>query len=118
MSFKEEVLKLLNVAFPNDTVYRNIIPEGVSKPALSADEVSNSSGRSLSGVKSGLSAVWRVSVYSNSDANMKALLKTLEGLDNTKNDDFQRIYSDYVLTEKKQLGQILTRAFYDLTLYR
>lgn len=118
MSFIEEVIALLKAAFPTLNVYRNFIPEGVTKPSLVVSELSNVSSRVLSGVKFGLISNWRVGVYVKDDAAMKPLLDILENLDDTSNNDFQKIFSDYVLTEARQPDQTLTRAFYDLTLYK
>ncbi len=116
-SLLDEVITLLKSVLPDGvTVYRNVVPEGISKPCVSVTEVSNTTKRVISGKKYGRQAVWRVTVYVKSDSDMQGLLDILEDLDNTTNDDFQRIMSDYVLTESRQPNQILTRAFYDLTL--
>lgn len=116
-SLLNEVVALLKSVFPEGvTVYRNVVPEGMSKPCVSVTEVSNKNNRVISGKKYGRQAVWRVTVYVKNDADMNGLLDILEDLDNTTNGDFQRIMSDYILTEQRQSNQILTRAFYDLTL--
>jgi len=98
-------------------VYWGAIPEGTVKPCVSVTEVSNSSTRVISGNKYGRNKVNRVTVYGTSAAQVADMLATIETLDNTSNDDFQRIFADYVLTEPKQPGAVLSRAFYDLTLY-
>lgn len=118
MYFVNEVISLVKTAFPNLTVYRNTIPEGTDKPAIVITEVSNTTKRVISGVKFGTATTWRVAIYVKNNSEMKPLLDIMEDLDNTSNNDFQRIFSDYVLTETKQSGAILTRAFYDLNLYK
>lgn len=118
MNFIDEVMSLLKDAFPNNTVYRNFIPEGVTKPSLVVTELSNTTKRVIEGAKFGTATTWRVAVYVSEDSEMKPLLDILENLDNTSNNDFQRIFSDYVLTEARQPNQTLTRAFYDLNLYQ
>ena len=116
-SLLNEVITLLKSIVPEGvTVYRNVVPEGISKPCVSVTEVSNNTKRVIAGQKYGKQAVWRVTVYVKNDDDMQGLLDILENLDNTTSDDFQRIMSDYVLTEQRQSNQILTRAFYDLTL--
>ena len=118
MNFIEEVISLLKLKFPTLSVYRNFIPEGVTKPSLVVSELANTSKRVIEGAKYGIASNWRVAVYVKNDVDMKPLLDILEDLDNTSNNDFQRIFSDYVLTEARQPNQTLTRAFYDLNLYQ
>lgn len=79
--------------------------------------VSNSDNRVITGQKYGNSQVYRVTVFAPTQAEIKDILDTLETLDNTKNADFQRIFGQWILTEAKQPGQVLARAFYDLTVY-
>ncbi len=117
MSFLVQVIALLKNAFPDNSVYQGVIPEGVTKPCLSVTEISNTTSRVLSGSKYGKVTIWRVSAHAENNTDLQALLDILEGLDNTVNADFQKILSDYVLTESRQPQQILIRAFYDLTLY-
>jgi hypothetical protein len=117
--YLDEVISLLKTAFGTSaTVYRDFVPEKTSKPSILAIEVANTNSRVLSGKKYGRVATWRVSVYVSEGEDVKPLLVTLENLDNTSNDDFQKIYSNYVLTEAKQPGQTKTRSFYDLNLYK
>ncbi|MCP4984697.1 MAG: hypothetical protein GY928_01150 [Colwellia sp.] len=119
MSFLKEVISLLKTEFGSiASVYRNEIPEGIEKPCISVTEVSNNTKRVLSGDKYGKMAVWRVNIIVTNDEDMPALLAILENLDNTSNDDFQKIQSDYILTETRQPYQNRTRAFYDLNLYK
>ena len=119
MNFLTEVIALLKLAFGvNASVYRNQIPEGITKPSVSVTEIANTTERVISGDKFGTKTTWRVNIYVNDDNDMPSLLAILETLDNTSNSDFQRIFSDYVLTETRQPNQKLTRAFYDLTLYK
>lgn len=119
MSKLKEVISLLKLAFGvSASVYRNEIPGGITKPSISVTEISNASKRVLSGDKFGIVTVWRVNIYVTDDDDMPALLAILESLDNTSNNDFQRIFTDYVLTETRQPNQSLTRAFYDLNLYK
>lgn len=119
MNFVEEVISLLKVAFgTNANVYRDFVPEKTTKPGILVNEVANLSSRVLSGTKFGPKSTWRVALYTEKGDDQKSLLEILENLDNTSNNDFQRIFSDYVLTESKQPNQTKTRAFYDLTLYK
>ena len=99
------------------TVYTGAIPEGVDKPCVSVSMVSNSDTRVIAGQKYGNTQVYRVTVFAPIQSQIQGILDTLETLDNTKNADFQRIFGQWILTEAKQPGQVLARAFYDLTVY-
>ena len=100
------------------TVYTGTVPEGVDKPCVSVSTVSNSDVRVIKGSKHGNTQVYRVTVFAPLESQIDTILDTLETLDNTVNDDFQRIFGQWILTESKQPGQVLARAFYDLTLYK
>ena len=100
------------------TVYTGTVPEGVDKPCVSVSMVSNSDVRVIKGSKHGNNQVYRVTVFAPLESQIQSILDTLETLDNTVNDDFQRIFGQWILTESKQPGQVLARAFYDLTLYK
>ena len=100
------------------TVYTGTVPEGVDKPCVSMSMVSNSDVRVIKGSKHGNTQVYRVTVFAPLESQIDTILDTLETLDNTVNDDFQRIFGQWILTESKQPGQVLARAFYDLTLYK
>ena len=99
------------------TVYTGAIPEGVDKPCVQVGMVANTDERVISGHKYGNSQTYRVTVFAPIQSQIKGILDTLETLDNTKNADFQRIFGQWILTEAKQPGQVLARAFYDLTVY-
>jgi hypothetical protein len=99
------------------TIYTGAIPEGVEKPCVQLSMVSNADNRVIAGQKYGNSQVYRVTVFASSQTQIKDILDALETLDNTKNADFQRIFGQWILTEAKQPGQVLARAFYDLTVY-
>lgn len=100
------------------TVYSGTIPEGVTKPCVGVSMVSNSDVRVIKGSKHGNAQVYRVTIFAPTESQIDTILDTLETLDNTKNADFQRIFGQWILTESKQPGQVLGRAFYDLTLYK
>ena len=115
---RPEVTSLLKITLGSGiTVYTGVIPEGVTKPCVSVSMVSNSDNRVIKGSKYGNSQVYRVTVFAPTEAEIETILDTLETLDNTKSSDFQRIFGQWILTESKQPGQVLSRAFYDLTLY-
>ena len=99
------------------TVYTGTVPEGVDKPCVQVSMVSNTDNRVIAGQKYGNTQVYRVTVFAPIQSQIQGILDTLETLDNTVNADFQRIFGQWILTEAKQPGQVLARAFYDLTVY-
>jgi hypothetical protein len=99
------------------TVYTGAIPEGVDKPCVQVSMVNNADNRVISGQKYGNTQVYRMTVFAPIQSQIQGILDTLETLDNTVNADFQRIFGQWILTEAKQPGQVLARAFYDLTVY-
>ena len=100
------------------TAYTGTVPAGVVKPCVGVSMVSNSDVRVIKGSKHGNTQVYRVTVFAPLESQIDTILDTLETLDNTVNDNFQRIFGQWILTESKQPGQVLARAFYDLTLYK
>ena len=113
------LISLLKTALGSGiTVYTGAIPEGVDKPCVQVSMVSNSDNRVIAGQKYGNTQVYRVTVFAPIQSQIQGILDTLETLDNTVNADFQRIFGQWILTESKQPGQALARAFYDLTLYK
>lgn len=115
----DKVISLLkNTLGPGVTVYSGVVPEGVDKPCVSLTMVSNTDNRVIAGKKYGNTQVYRINVFAPNIPGIEQILETLETLDNTVNADFQRIFGQWILTEPKQPGQALARAFYDLTLYR
>ena len=99
------------------TVYTGTVPERVDKPCVGVCMVSNSDVRVIAGQKYGNTQVYRVTVFAPIQSQIQGILDTLETLDNNVNADFQRIFGQWILTEAKQPGQVLARAFYDLTVY-
>lgn len=115
----DKVISLLKTTLGSGiTVYSGVVPEGVVKPCVSVTMVSNADNRVIAGHKYGNTQVYRVNVFAPTIVEIEQILETLESLDNTLNEDFQRIFGQWILTESKQPGQALARAFYDLTLYR
>lgn len=108
---------LKNTLDQSITVYTGSVPEGVEKPCVQVSMVSNADNRVISGQKYGNAQVYRMTVFAPTQSQIQDVLDTLETLDNTKNADFQRIFGQWILTEAKQPGQVLARAFYDLTVY-
>lgn len=98
-------------------VYQDVIPEDVPLPAVAVSNIANLSSRVLAGKKVKPIYTYRVTASANSTAELQALLTELENLDNSSNNDFQRVLSQLVLREAKMPNEPVRRAFYDLTLY-
>ena len=111
------LIALLKTTLGLGVVHTGAIPEGVSTPCVLVSMVSNANNRVIAGQKYGNVQVYRVTVFAPTLDVIQVFLDQLETLDNTKNADFQRIFGQWILTEAKQPGQVLARAFYDLTVY-
>lgn len=98
-------------------VFTDVIPETQALPAVAVSNVSNASNRVLEGSKVSNVYVYRVTAAANDTAALESILEELENLDNTSNNDFQRIFAQLVLREPRQPQEPVSRAFYDLTIY-
>lgn len=98
-------------------VFMDVIPETQTLPAVAVTNISNASNRVLEGSKVSNTYVYRVTAAALTPASLESLLEELENLDNTSNNDFQRIFAQLVLREPRQPQEPVSRAFYDLTLY-
>lgn len=98
-------------------VYNDVIPESASLPAVAVTNISNVSDRVIEGRKVRRVHVYRVTASAYTTDDLEAILAELELLDNSSNNDFQRIFSQLVLREPKAPEEPVRRAFYDLTLY-
>lgn len=114
---KPKLISLLKTTFGNQRVYGQVPDESAVKPCFHVYELANRSIRDTSGDKAGSSAVWRLVIYVQDESTLPDIFALIETLDNTKTSDFQRIFTQYVLTEDSAPGDLYTRAFYDLTLY-
>ena len=75
-----------------DDVYIDFVPEGKTIPALSFTHITDGWLRILNGHKSGVWDSWRVLIVGNSRAECDAILTSLDELDNTKSNDFSKVF--------------------------
>jgi hypothetical protein len=116
MSNETKLIALLKANL-STTVYSDLVPESVTE-GVAISNVANPFGRILNGDKTQRSGVWRVTIVASSKARRDAIITELENLDNTSDNDFQRIYADLVNKEAKESEeQPVVRAFVDITLY-
>lgn len=112
------VVDLLKEKLTTDNVYTGEIPESQSDPAVLVQNVANPFERVLSGRKVKKSSTWRITVVAKLQSDVESILNELEDMDNTRNSDFQRIFTNLVMTELGLVEQPFRRAFYDLTVYK
>lgn len=112
-----KVRNLLVNALPGVTVYDSFVPETEKNPAVALGNVAFNHGRVLEGEKTRKSSVWRVQVVALRTSDVESILATLDALDNTRNDDFQRIRVEVVNIESRQPNQPYRRAFVDVIVY-
>lgn len=100
--------------------YLDEVPNTVSLPALALTNIDYDtfSTRVLSGKKTGNTSEHRVSLITNTMSELDALVKSMELLDNTSNDYFQRINVDFSNREPRQTGSNVVRVFYNLTVIK
>lgn len=97
-------------------VYQGTIPESAVVPACAIYNVAFSSGRVLSGKKTGNASQWRVTVV-DTVADLQSTIDAVELLDNTQNQYFQRLWVQLSLIEPKAPTEPHQRAFIDVTVY-
>lgn len=114
---ERNIIPWLKTKLTTIDIYNQAPPETCTKPCLQVTDVANNNDRTREGNKTKKSLVRRITIYAESDASLSSVLDSIEALDNTKDETFQRIFSQYVLTESRQPDVNYVRAFYDLTLY-
>ena len=114
-----DILKV--IALLKDTittsVYTGEIPESQTEPSLLVKDLSIGYDRTVSGRKVRKNSVWRITVVAKTASDVELLLTKLESIDNSRNGDFQKIFTNLVMTEYGQNEQPFRRAFYDLIVY-
>lgn len=99
-------------------VYPDIVPEQETATAVAISNVSNPIYRKLSGDKTRRVAIWRVTIIAISRYDRDNIITELENMDNTSDNNFQKIYTELVNKESKESEeQPVVRAFVDITLY-
>jgi len=101
-----------------DNVYSGEIPETQTEPSVLVANVANPFSRVLSGRKVKKSSTWRLTVVAKRQSDVESILRTLEEMDDIRTTDFQRVYTNLVLTEFGLKEQPYRRAFYDMAAYK
>ena len=113
---KPKLIALLKTTLGHNRVYGSVPAEGAVLPLVYLTEVANPILRDLSGDKESRPATWRLTFHVSDESTLPNIFASIETLDNTKTSDFQRIFTQYVLTETRAPGDLFTRAFYDIIL--
>ncbi len=118
MGLNANVTDLVEGAAPSYSLYPDIVPEAASIPAMALTCVSpDLYSRPLEGEKTGKHSVWRVAIVTESISDMEIIIDLLLELDNTSNDNFQRIFAEVVNREAKGQDEPYRRAFVEITVY-
>lgn len=118
MSTFTNVRNLLVSALPGIKVYSDFVPETENNPAVALINVAyDNAGRVLEGEKVGHWSTWRVQVVASATSDVESIIELLESLDNTKNNDFQKVFVQLVNIESRQPTQPYRRAFVDVRVY-
>lgn len=114
-----EIIKFIEV-HTGFQCYLDVVPNDVVLPALAINSIAygTRNTRVLSGKKTGNSSEHRISLITNTMSELNELVNSIELLDNTSNDYFQRINVDLASREPRQTGSNVVRAFYNLTVIK
>ena len=99
-------------------VYDGVVPETVTGTAVAISNTGFDNGqRTLEGRRSGASSLWRATISGPSKADNNVVEKQILTLDNTVNDDFQRIYVGIENIEAREPNQPIFRVFLSIEVY-
>lgn len=108
---------LLTSTLPGVTVHSDFVPETELNPAVAYSNVAFNHNRVLEGEKVAKWSVWRVQVVADDTSSVESIIDSLETLDNTENEDFQKILVQTINIEAKEPNQTYRRAFVDVSVY-
>jgi len=101
----------------NDDVYPDLVPEAASKPALAFVNAAFSQSRVLNGEATTKFSVWRLTLVAQSKTELQSMIDKLELIDNTRNANFSRIFTELIMKQSKEPDAPFRTAFVDLTVY-
>lgn len=97
-------------------VYADYVPEDLV-PGIAFNSIGYTNTRNLEGNASGNRSFHRVQVVTNTDEEMENIVNELLTLDNTNNDDFQKIYIELSSLEPISMSTPYIRCFLNLNVY-
>ena len=100
------------------SVYTGEIPETQINPSVLVANVANPFSRDVTGKKVKKNSTWRITVVAKLQSDVESILDKLEDMDGIRTTDFQRVFTNLVMTELGLIEQPFRRAFYDLTVYK
>jgi hypothetical protein len=116
MSTEETLIAFFKANLTGVQVYTGVTPEASTVPAIALYNVAYNNGRTLDGSKTKKWSAWRLTVV-DTVSHLQNTLDALELLDNTVNDDFQRLFVNLTLKEAKAQTEPHQRAFFDILVY-
>ena len=116
LSTEQKLVSFFKSALTGVEVYTGLIPESSAIPAVALYNVAYNNDRLLSGVKTKKWSAWRIIVV-DTVSHLQTTLDAIELLDNTVNEDFQRLFINLTLKEPKAPTEPHQRAFFDLIVY-
>lgn len=118
MSVQIDIINILGNSL-TVPVFSDVIPEKTETTAVSVINLGFTSTRNLiSGMKSGKSSTWRITVVSKVRSELESVLDELELLDNKSVSGFQKIMVDHTQLEPSGLSEPFKRAFVTITAYK
>lgn len=117
MSVKiEDVMSFLKPRLSFE-VYNSLVPESETNVAAAVYNITHSRNRDITGVQTDKISFWRLVLVTPSPAVISSAVSEVESLDNSRDNLFQKVYSEIVNTEPFDQGSLIQRTFFDLTFY-
>lgn len=116
MNISTALISLFKTSLTDIGVWGGTIPENADVPAIAIYNVAFANDRVMSGEKTKRVSTWRITLV-DTVQNLQNSIDQIESVDNTVNDDFQRVYVELSLIEPKALTEPHQRAFFDITIY-
>lgn len=98
-------------------VYNSVVPESETNTAVAVYEITHSRSRDIEGFQINKASFWRLVLVTPSPSVLSDAVSEIESMDNTRDNNFQKVYSEKVNTEPLEPGSLIQRTFFDLTFY-
>lgn len=112
----EDVIAFVKQRLPY-TVYNSRVPESEENTAVAVYEITHSRSRDIMGCQVNKASFWRLVLVTPAPSFLSDAISKIESMDNSGDNQFQKVYSERVNTEPLDQGSLIQRTFFDLTFY-
>jgi len=111
-----DVIKFLKgrISLP---IYDSFVPESETDTAVALYNITNSQNREITGLPVEKTSFWRLSLVTQTPHDLPDAVTEILRTDNTGDERFQTVYTEIVNTEPREVGSLIQRTFFDLTMY-